>query len=76
MITPDVKKILGELGKSQYGAALRKFLDSELEDIKDVTTAKSWEEALGNKKAVKILTKLFSFMEEKEVKDKIKNQYT
>ena len=75
MITPEQKKTLEDLGKSQYGFVLKLFLEEKLKDIGDITTLKSWEEAQGRKHATLLIKELFSFMEEKNIVEKSKNQY-
>lgn len=75
MLTPEQKKILSELKNTQFGQALRAFLDIQLDELNDITAAKSWDETLGRQHAVKVIKKLFAFMEEKKVTDKMKNQY-
>lgn len=74
-MTPDQKKLLEELGRTQFGAALQAFLNSELSTIEDVNSAKSWDEVLGNQKASKLVRKLFSFMQDRPVLDKSKMPY-
>lgn len=75
MIKPETKKILGDLGKNQYGAALKEFLQDELNDIGNIATAKSWEETQGRQYSVKFIKKLFSFLDGKKVESKSKIKY-
>ena len=64
-MNPEHKKLLEDLSRTSYGKALSEFLNKELEELKDVTNAQSWDDALGRKHAVRIIERLFSFMEEK-----------
>lgn len=75
-LNQEEKKILQDMSNSQYGIILRKYLDGEMESIRDVTSAKSWDEAQANQKVVGIVEKLFGFMRNEQVKEKNKNQYT
>lgn len=75
MISVEHKKLLSELKHTQYGVALKIFLESELEELSDITTSKTWQETVGRQKAVRMIRRLFSFMEEKKTTDKTKNQY-
>lgn len=74
-MTKEQLKLLEDLAHTGYGQVLKTYLDEELKDLKDVTKAKTWEEALGNGKAVKIIEKLFSFMKDNKPAPKKKNQY-
>lgn len=63
--------------KTQHGMALKEYLDEEYEKISDITTCLTWEETLGRKESIKILRKLFSFIDvENRSVDKVKSQYT
>lgn len=76
MISPDSIKLLEELGKTQFGKALREFLDDKKTEIGDITKSKSWEETLGRQHALTLIKDLFYFMKEKEPPvDKKKNPY-
>lgn len=70
------KETLNQLGKTQFGKALRDFLDEELKEIKDVTRQESWEDVVASQKAVKLIKKLFSFLDEKKLDEPKKNQYS
>lgn len=72
----DKYKLLSELDKTPYGKVLRSFLEEELKELNDISKAESWEDTLGRQKAVRIVNKLFSFMNKEVNKvDKSKNQY-
>lgn len=75
MITPEEKKELSGLKHTSFGRALVAYLTDEMNDLNDITTPKSWEETQGRQYAVKVIRKLFSFMEDKKPKGKGKNQY-
>lgn len=62
MASPEIIKILKEMGGTQYGNALQVYLEGEYSKIADVRNAESWEETLGRKLAVKVLDELFNFM--------------
>lgn len=70
------KEILNELGKTHFGKELKVFLDEELKEIKDVTKQESWEDVVASQKAVRLIQKLFSFLDEKKVDKPTKNQFT
>jgi DNA topoisomerase IA len=76
MITPENKKLLEQLKTSPYGRALNEYLQENLQEILDIRSTKSWEETLGRQFAAKVITDLFSMMEEKPLVDKKKNMYT
>lgn len=76
MINPETRKLLEQMSSGPYGRALSEYLYEEMKEIRDVEKVESWEDALANKKVVKIVNKLFSFLEKKTVEvDKPKNQY-
>lgn len=78
-MTIEQKQILSELNKTQHGAALKLFLNEQLDlldscsDIPD--DADYAVEAKGRKEAVKILERLFSFMEGVSHSKNQRNQY-
>lgn len=77
MILPkEVTEKLQQLPKSLYGSALILMLEQTREELNDVKTIESWEEALGRKFALKFIDDLFSFMGEKKVEPRSKNIYT
>lgn len=75
MITPETKKLLEELNRNNYGKALREYLDAELAEIKNICNAKTLKEMEGRQHAVKLIEKLFSFMEERKASQRGPNQY-
>lgn len=76
MISPDSIKLLEELGKTQFGKALREFIEDKKAEIGDITKSKSWEETQGRQYALNLIKDLFYFMKEKaEPVDKKKNPY-
>jgi hypothetical protein len=76
MLQPNTVKLLEELKNTQYGKALKEFLDENMKEVGDITQIKSWEEAQGRLFALKVLENLFSFIVEKKItKDKPTNQY-
>lgn len=75
MLTPEEKKILADMDNTPYGVVLKKFLNIKLENLKDVTLAKSWEETLGKQQAVLVLKDLFSFMEVKDSTPPARTKY-
>lgn len=64
-MTPQHKELLTQLGKTSHGLALKAFLEEKKAELNNVELLTSWDETLGNKRAVKIIKDLFSFMEEK-----------
>lgn len=73
---PEDKKLLEDLSRTSYGKALSTFLDIELKDLKNVSNAKSWDDTLGRQHAVRIIERLFSFMQEKKIVEKSKTDFT
>lgn len=76
MITPENRKILEALDKTQYGAVLKEYLNGKLEEIRDLQTITSFDDALGRKRAEKIINEIFSFMSGKPVAPKKEHPYT
>jgi len=75
MLSTEYKKILGELGKSGFGTALKTYLNEELSEVGDITKSKSWEETQGRQFNVKFIKKLLSLLEGKKVELKKKINY-
>lgn len=76
MISPGAKELLSQMHTTPYARALREYLETEIEQLNDVSTAETWEETLGRKYTVKALRKLFYFIDEKAALDTPKkNQY-
>ena len=75
-MTPENKKLLEDLSRTSSGRALSEFLTKELTELKDVSNATSWDDALGRKHAVKIIEKLFAFMEERPKTNTSKTNFT
>ena len=76
IISPEINELLQQLPRTAYGQALIKFLNQAKEELNNVKTIESWDETLGRKSAIKMIDDLFSFMGEKKVEIKNKNQYT
>jgi len=76
IITPEINELLQQLSRTAHGQALIKFLNQAKEELNNVKTIESWDETLGRKSAIKMIDDLFSFMGEKKVEIKNKNQYT
>jgi hypothetical protein len=76
MLKPESRKHLEDLSKTVYGRALHEYLDEELKILGDIENCTTWDETLGRKHAVKILRKLFQFMEEKAPSTKDPGKYT
>ncbi len=76
MIDPKTKKILEELGESDYGEALKEYLDERLKSMEgNVHDYENWDDILGRRKATRIIKEIFYFLEKREIKQKDKNQY-
>jgi hypothetical protein len=75
MISPEARKLLEELGKTNFGQALREFLDDELKSIDTVDGVTTLDEALGRDKAVKLIRKIFSFLDKDKKVDKPRTSY-
>lgn len=74
-IKPEHQKLLEELGRTQFGIALRAFLEDEKESIRDVRNSSSWEDTLGRQMALQTIDRLFNFMKEKAPVVKKTNPY-
>ena len=75
IITPEINELLQQLPRTAHGQALIKFLNQVKEELNNVKTIESWDEALGRKSAIKMIDDLFSFMGEKKKEVISKNQY-
>lgn len=62
----DEKQVLAELPATPYGVVLKKLLDTELADLRDVTRAESWDDVLARKHSIEIIEKIFQFMDLKK----------
>lgn len=75
IIDSQLKDQLEQLAHSPQGQALLRYLEQTREEMSNLKTIESWEETLGRKKALEKIDELFSFMGEKKVEIKTKNQY-
>lgn len=81
MIRPETKVLLEQLGKNQFGHALREFLEEKRLEIKDSTnipkgTAEEMAaEVIGRQFAIALIKDLFAFMEERKPLGTSKNKY-
>lgn len=75
MIKPETRQLLVELGKTQYGKALRDFLDEQVKEVGDITKATSWDDTLGRKHFLTFVSKLYTVLEEKDIAEKSRSQY-
>jgi hypothetical protein len=72
----EIKTLLSELPKTSHGQALKEYLDEKYEEIKDVSSVTTLEEAKGKQIALKIMKELFSFYGvDKSPSSKVPNQY-
>ena len=76
IIDEQYKEKLEQISKTPYGIALKVYLKKAREEINDVKTMDTLDELLGRKHALKYIDELFSFMGEKKVETRSKNQYT
>jgi len=76
MITPAQKQLLQDLKTTAFGGALKEYLKDEMEVIGDIKKCESWEDTIGRKHALKLLAKIFSFLDKEEKPAKGKNQYS
>ena len=71
-----IKQIIQvDLPNSHFGKALEEYLAEEIERMVDVTTAKDWNEVLGRQEAVKIIKKIFRFLNVENIKPTGKEKY-
>lgn len=75
IINPQIKEQLQQLAHSPQGNALKIYLEQFKEETNNIKTLESWEEVLGRKFAIKCVEDLFSFMDDKKIEVKSKNQY-
>lgn len=72
----QIKKIIQvDLPNSHFGKALEEYLADEIQRMCDITTATKWEEVLGRQEAVKILKKVFRFLNTENIKPTGKQKY-
>lgn len=76
ILDQQTKEALENLNNTPYGAALKAYLEKAKGEINDVKTMNTIDELLGRKYALKYIDELFSFMGEKKVEVRNKNQYT
>ena len=69
MTKEERTKLLGELGKTSYGKALKEYLLIELKDVDTVVGVKTIEESRGREISLGIIKRLFSFMDLEKPKD-------
>jgi DNA-binding transcriptional regulator GbsR (MarR family) len=62
----DRDQILENLAKNRQGEALLDWITEEIQNLSDVEKFKTWDETLGKQYAVKLLRKLFKFLEKKK----------
>lgn len=74
MVSQETKQILNDLGKTQQGKILKEYLSDKYKELNSVLKVKSWEETLGNQKALLVLKDLFSILEDQEKRDTIKDK--
>lgn len=72
---PEYEKLLGMLSQTNYGQALKAYLEEKKREIGDISQIQSWEEAKGRQIALKLIRGIFAFLEDKEVNSKTKNPY-
>ncbi len=78
MISPELKNILGTINQTQFGKALKAYLESELADIENIANipaGASMEQVYGRQIASKTLKKLFGFFDGVQVDGPRKNDY-
>ena len=73
------QKDLEALAKSPFGKLLLDYLKQESNNLRNIDGVKTFEELLGRQEAVKILDKMFKFIENaqkpKEETGTVKNEY-
>lgn len=75
-MTPELKELLNNLGKSSYGAALQEYLNLKYEELNDVLKATE-QDLRGRQFAIKIMNELFGFLgDNSKVAGRNKKQYT
>ena len=76
VIDERTNELLKEANSTAHGQAVIRFLNAYKEDLNNIKTVQSWDEALGRKYAIKFVDDLLSFMGEKTVETKRKNIYS
>lgn len=74
-MTQNEKQILNDLGRTNFGQALRVYLEEKKREIGDISASTSWEDTKARQLALKLIKELFAFMEDKVSIDKMKNPY-
>jgi len=74
-MTQEHKQLLQGLTQTNFGQALKVYLEEELAKIGDLSSVKDWEETRGKQIAIKLIKDLFAFMEESKVRPPKPNQY-
>lgn len=66
MISPELRKTLQDIKGTQYGRALKEYLNLEMDKLKDLSLnpPKSWEETLGRIQADMILRQLLDVIDD------------
>ena len=76
-MTLELQKLLKEIGTSDPGKELKKYLGEEIERMKgDIDNVEEWADVLARRKAKKLLKEVFYFLEPEESQPKERNQYT
>jgi predicted N-acyltransferase len=70
-----IEKLLLELPKSSYGAALKVFLEEELGKVDSIDGIKTIEEVKGKQIAKEIIKKIFAFYKVDKSSGQNKNRY-
>jgi hypothetical protein len=78
MLRPENRQLLVELSKTQYGRALKEYLDEKKAEISNINTIPKDNievEVVGRRFALELIKTLFDFMEEKPGQNRPKGQY-
>lgn len=76
MISQQHRDALKSMAKTNFGIALKAYIDDELIALNDVEACTSWEDTLGRRHAQRSLKKLRSLIEGDVDKSSVPNQYT
>jgi len=76
MIDEETKIVLKQIGESEPGKILKKYIESEIKIMEGtIDDYKDWPDVEGRRRAKPILKKILYFLEPKQIESKGKNQY-
>ena len=74
-MNPKIKEIMKEMGKTQFGAALKVFLQDKENDLRKIEDCKTLEEVHGRTFAIQLIKDINTAMDDNKVASKSKPSY-